>query len=189
MGAVTRVEPNEDSRTIRFFVFDLIENRTQQIDRLRKLSNIMHEVFTERKSPRLVFVQSCLCIDQQESDEMHRSFLEHNYEGTIYRPIHASYAYGRRILYKRKALQDDEVTVIGITDGMGKFDGMMGAFIVQDKKGHIFNVGGGNMTEKDRLAFKQNPPINSRITIEFPYRSSKGIPLQSQFRSIRPAGV
>lgn len=80
-------------------------------------------------------------------------------------------------LLKLKPRQDAEATVIEILPGKGKFSGMMGALVVNDKRGHIFRIGSG-FSDNER----GNPPLpGSVITNKFTGTSKKGLPRFTSF--------
>ncbi|USD66661.1 DNA ligase [Vibrio sp. SCSIO 43136] len=94
-------------------------------------------------------------------------------EGVMLRAINTPYIHGRsEALLKLKPYQDAEATVIGYTQGKGKYQGQVGALIVQTEDGTEFNLGSGLSDE-----MRQEPlPIGTVITYRFNGYTHKGLP-------------
>ena len=103
-------------------------------------------------------------------------------EGLILRNPDAPYHFGyTKDMYKVKGFIEDEVIVIGYTEGDGHNEGVMGALICRQLDGKKFKVGTG-FTDHDRA----NPPaINSIITIKFFKYTDKGVPRHAVYKGIR----
>ena len=66
-------------------------------------------------------------------------------------------------LIKLKPYQDDEAIVLSHFAGKGKFKGMMGAILVQNRQGKKFKIGSG-FTDNER---KHPPKIGTTITYKY----------------------
>lgn len=88
-------------------------------------------------------------------------------------------------LLKRKDWQDDEFIVVGRTEGEGKQQGMLGAFVCKTKQGRQFHVGSG-ITDAERqhyynMDIEQFPRF---IKVKYLVLSSDGIPLNPTILAI-----
>ena len=99
-GLIRRKNPTEDHKTIQFHVFDLVEDRTPQHERLRILQQITAGMKT------VVPVET---VKNGNAAEHYRRFLDQGFEGLIAREPEADYGNG---LYKIKPVFDSEYRVI-----------------------------------------------------------------------------
>ncbi|MDZ7924792.1 MAG: DNA ligase [Marinagarivorans sp.] len=84
-------------------------------------------------------------------------------------------------LLKVKMYEDAEATVVAITQGKGKYQGMMGALKVRTEHGIIFKIGAG-FNDNER---KNPPPVGSLITYKYFGFTHKGTPRFASFLRIR----
>ncbi len=181
-GLVNRGELDEEVSRLQFWAFDLIHPDIPQDQRFDSLLLI-----SQLNKNRFNLVETIYSEDPLYSK---RKFYEWNadksYDGMIYRMPAAKYQFGRtRCILKRKRELDGEYTCTGVTEGMGKFFGMLGSFQLVDDKGQTFSCGSGDLTVADRQAFWKNPPIGSKLQVRYPYTSADGIPQCPQFVRVR----
>jgi DNA ligase-1 len=87
-------------------------------------------------------------------------------------------------LLKYKPHRDAEAVIIGYTEGKGKFEGWLGALIVQMPDGTQFNVGSG-LTDYQRM----NPPeIGTTVTYNYMELTKAGVPRQPTLARIHTNG-
>lgn len=112
--------------------------------------------------------------------------LESLKEGLIYRHAHAGYKQGAtRLVQKRKRMHTEEFKCLSVHEGLGKFAGMFGGAVLEMKDGRTFRCGGGLLTVQDRINLWVNKPIGCAVTVQFPYKSDTGVPLQAQWVAVR----
>lgn len=106
---------------------------------------------------------------------------EQKWEGIVGR--YSVYLGGQSAMQKYKFMYDEEVTVCDFVEGKGKFRGMLGALVVRDSCGRIFEIGGGKMTDRDRLRvwIDKDQYRGKLATIRFPSRSKDNVPQQAVF--------
>jgi DNA ligase-1 len=83
-------------------------------------------------------------------------------------------------LLKLKGYQDAEAKVIGYTDGKGKYEGKVGALIVQTRDGRSFRVGSG-LTDQMR---NRPPEVGSFITYRYNGVTDNGLPRFARFERV-----
>lgn len=82
--------------------------------------------------------------------------------------------------FKFKPFHDAEAVVKGYTEGKGKYEGMVGAYIVSMDNGVSFELSG--MTDE----LRENPtPVGTRITFKYRELSDDGKPKEARFVRVR----
>lgn len=104
-------------------------------------------------------------------------------EGVMLHRANAHYHGGRSSdLLKLKPWQDAEATVVAILPGKGKYQGMMGALLVEDEQGRRFRLGSG-FSDRQR---QQPPEIGAVVTYKFTGLTKNGLPRFASFLRLRP---
>ena len=182
MSACMRETPNKDSANIGFYIFDCLQRGSANASFEQRLVTLigwyppfrgkMHKVATTR-------VRSL-----KELDEHYIDLVQIGYEGAIVRHGSCVYKQGGRSphLMKRKSRKDEDFMIIGVTEGKGKYEQMLGAFVCETSEGKTFTVGSG-MTDLDRMtiweALKNHEgSIIGEAKVSFQSLSDNGIPTQ-----------
>ena len=84
-------------------------------------------------------------------------------------------------LLKVKTFQDAEATVVDYTTGKGKYQGQVGALVVETEAGRRFKLGSG-LSDSERA---NPPPLGSTVTYKFYGLTSTGLPRFASFLRIR----
>ena len=84
-------------------------------------------------------------------------------------------------LLKLKSYQDAEARVVAYSLGKGKYQGMVGALVVEDAQGLRFNLGSG-LSYMDR---QQPPAIGALVNYKFNGYTLRGIPRFARFWRVR----
>jgi DNA ligase-1 len=178
-GAVRKQNPlNSQWQEIRFMVFDLPAAEGSFDLRLIELKRLIDQ----SNSPYLELVEQ----QKSSSEEALLAHLDEvialGGEGLMLHLASAPYRAQRSDdLLKLKRYQDAEATVIGHLPGKGKYEGMLGALLLETKSGLRFKIGSGFSDEQR----KAPPPIGSTITYKYFGLSSKGTPRFASFLRIR----
>lgn len=179
-AAVRRKHPLEQEwRAIRYRLFELpdaegdFSERIRQMERLTKVANV----------PWLQPIPQ----REVESEEALMNWLDRvvaaGGEGLMLHRAAAHYHGGRSgDLLKLKSWQDAEATVIEWIAGKGKYTGMMGSLLVEDRQGRRFRIGTGFSD----LQRREPPPVGSQLTYKYSGTTSNGLPRFASFLRLRP---
>ncbi|MGS0692029.1 DNA ligase [Shewanella sp. 30m-9] len=158
---------------VRFWVFDLPDDPNVfelRYDRARKV--------LQGISPFLGVIRQYTLSTHQTLDSELQSIIDGNGEGLMLHKKTALYKVGRsKDIVKLKPFYDAEALVVAHTPGKGKFSGMLGALVVKNVQGKVFNLGSGFTLEQRR-----NPPqIGSQVTYKYFGLTQKGTPRFASF--------
>ena len=174
--AVGRTERHPNAYAINFYTFAAIGDKPHD--------NELPEVGHVNGYPNIILVPTTKIYFHGQIQVELDSAVAQGFEGIMLRYPGVIYRPGRtEALIKLKPWKYGVGQVIGMKEGLGKFKGMLGSFLVQhevDGKKIHFRVGGGLMDDNYRTyAFK----LDVRPRIKFRYReeSDAGKPLQPQF--------
>jgi len=127
-----------------------------------------------------------LANSHEEIKQYHDKYVEQGYEGVIIRKLafeekeipNSVYCFKRcSNILKYKEFDDEEVTILDVTQGAGKEAGIA-MFKVQDSKGNVLEAVRPSGSFEERKRWFENPKevIGRRYTIKFWGRSEYGIP-------------
>ena len=182
LSATVRQSISEEAawRNVAYYVFELPDaadsfaSRAQQIKALVKAA----------ASPYLKAVPQFRVRDAAELKRTLDRVVAKKGEGLMLHRADALYLTGRsQVLLKLKPLLDAEAKVIAYIPGKGKYQGKMGALLVETPQGIRFKLGTGF---KDAERAKP-PPIGSQVTYTYRDVSKHGKPKFARFLRVRPA--
>lgn len=170
---------DEAWRGLRYMVFDLPAHPGRFDVRLPALTALL----SRHASPHLQAVQHRQLADEPSLQALLRETVRAGGEGLM---LHrgASHYRGERSddLLKLKQHLDAEATVVGHVPGKGKYQGLVGALLVQTPEGLRFKLGGG-LRDADRAS---PPAIGSLVTYRYLGRHADGAPRFASFVRVRP---
>lgn len=103
-------------------------------------------------------------------------------EGVMLHRADATWQTGRSdVLLKLKPQQDAEAVVVGHEAGQGKYQGMLGALLVQTPEGQRFRLGTGFSDAQRR----DPPALGSTVTYRYRDRTPAGVPRFASFLRLR----
>lgn len=179
-AAVRRYQAqDEDWRAIRFMVFDLPASNLAFDARWHALQRLL----ASSPSPYLELVEQQLLPDNTALAALLTDVERQGGEGLVLRARDSLYRVGRnQELLKLKSFSDAEATVIAHLPGQGKYQGMLGALLVESVNGQQFRIGTG-FSDAQR---QQPPALNSIITYRYQGETQQGIPRFASFLRERP---
>ncbi len=162
----------------RFMVFDLPDQEGPFGQRLAALRVLL----TPSPSPYLVLIEQFRVPDHASLMARLREVVAGGGEGLMLHREDAPYRAGRSDdLLKVKPYLDAEARVVGHLPGKGRFQGMLGALLVEEADGTRFRLGTG-FTDVQR---RDPPGLGSLITFKYQGRTAKGIPRFASFLRVR----
>ena len=178
-GAVRKTTPvDSEWRAIRLMVFDMPEQAgdfNQRLETLRRM-------FAQKHSPYITLVAQEKLPSQKALMARLDEVVNAGGEGLM---LHLGSAPYRGVrsddLLKLKRFEDAEATVLAHIAGTGKYQGAMGALLVQNSAGVQFKIGTG-CSDAQR---KNPPPIGSQITYRYRSITNKGVPRFASFMRVR----
>lgn len=165
-----------DWEEITYRIFD---TPAQKGDYDKRLA-FLHKRLTTGPSVKLV--EQFKVANEDELYEYLRHIESLGGEGVMLHQISGDYI-GRRSdqLLKLKSYADEEAIVLGILEGKGKYQGMMGALWVKNRAGKVFKIGSGFSDSERRYP----PKIGAVLTYRYNGVTDKGIPKFARFLKVR----
>ncbi|KGD61727.1 DNA ligase [Alcanivorax jadensis T9] len=178
-AAVRRLQPKaEEWRKIRFMVFDLPSSDMPFSERVEK----MRELVEKTASYHLAMVEQRRATDHGALLARLDRVMAIGGEGLMLHHGDSVYKAGRTAaLLKVKTFQDAEATVVDYSDGKGKYQGQVGALVVETGDGRRFKLGSG-LSDNERA---DPPPVGSTVTYKFFGLTANGLPRFASFLRIR----
>lgn len=198
-GAVTpvRLQPNADTLQVQYHIFDRVSYELS----FRERREILLEKF-QLFPNGISLVQTTQAKSEGEANEFYATCVRMGYEGMMYRLGDCPYTRAKQVnlrqrlglsetklrflsdkdnrtwhLLKRKDWQDDEFACVGVEEGVGKREGMIGSFVCQQYVDYpTFNVGSFlGFNDSDLTHYLHNPPIGRKLKVKYLCLSSSGI--------------
>nr|WP_315475615.1 DNA ligase [uncultured Undibacterium sp.] len=180
-GAVRRQQANDEEwRQIQYCLFEYPLASGDFRQRLQDLQNTVEKL----QIPWLrVIPQEAVKSIEQLGTKLRQLTLQ-KAEGLVLHRASAEFQSGRsEFVYKLKPQHDAEAKVIAIQAGKGKYQGMMGALLLETHEGIRFKLGTGFDDEQ-----RKNPPhVGTFVTYRYRDLTSNGLPKFASFvRVYRP---
>lgn len=180
-GLARRLEPDDNAwREVRFMVFDLPSLDAPFSERLSELRRLLADAPAER----IVLVEQFRVADGSELMARLAAVERLGGEGLMLHHQDARYREGRSSdLLKVKSKQDAEAKVLAHLPGRGKYQGLLGALLVEDEQGRRFRIGTG-FSDAER---RNPPPVGSLITFQYQGETKTGLPRFARYLRQREA--
>jgi ATP-dependent DNA ligase len=161
-----------------FCVFDFIsdeewqkqKSKVPQLDRRLELDSILNAHGLER----IVLSQGTICQTKEEVYEFYNGLVDAGAEGVIIKDPKAPYHWKRNKAWtKFKPVYTADLTLMGMYEGTGKYEGMLGGFQLEGElEDGTFVVSdcGSGFNDKDRKHFWKNQEKYLGQTIEVEYQ-------------------
>ncbi|ABV37246.1 ATP dependent DNA ligase [Shewanella sediminis HAW-EB3] len=164
-------------REVKFMVFDLPSHSQVFTERYAIAKNEL-----ANNSIYLSVIEQKRFDSVQALDTWFSRVIEQGGEGLMLHHNQSLYLSGRnRDVIKLKPLYDAEARVVAHQEGQGKFNGMLGALVVETPSGIRFKLGTG-FTVSER---RHPPKIGSIVTYQYSGLTQKGTPRFASFLRVR----
>lgn len=153
VGAIKRDEKNENTEKIQYWIYDLINDNTNE-KRQEELCSIFYKMYGPKP-----FDMTCIynvltrkVFNKDELIKEHKNWVDLKFEGIMLRNKHGLYKIGGRSadLQKYKLFMEEEFEIVDAEECVGKMEGMC-TFKCKTKDGAIFDV----MPEGDEFTRQQ----------------------------------
>lgn len=179
-SGIVRTQAPDDAawRRMHFMVFDLPADPGTFESRVMHMRALLADAGIDWLQP----IKQFRVNDAAELDARLQAIVAAGGEGLMLHHRDARYEVGRsEDLLKYKPYQDAEARVVGYTDGEGKYQGMLGALIVERPDGLRFRLGTG-FSDAQRA---DPPPIGSQVTYRYNGLTVNGVPRFARFLHVR----
>jgi len=168
---------HERWREVKFMVFDLPSHSQDFAQRYAIAKSEL-----AGSSPYLSVIEQKRFDSVQALDTWFNRVIEQGGEGLMLHHNQSLYLSGRnKGVIKLKPLYDAEARVVAHQEGKGKFNGMLGALVVETPSGIRFKLGTGfSMNER-----RHPPEIGSMVTYQYSGTTQKGTPRFASFLRVR----
>ena len=139
-GLVRLQELSDKHYELRYYVYDIADEKHKFTDRLTKLKELQSTLkVNDNLSSYTVVVQHHQVSSKEEIIQLHNEFVNQGYEGLVIRDPEQVYKCGARDkrMIKVKMFQDAEFEITGITDGLREEDFV---FNMKTKEGYPFEA-------------------------------------------------
>lgn len=165
-------------RSMRFMVFDLPAHGGTFDARIPSLQTLVAQIGQDWVQA----VEQRRVVDPESLQRWLSDIVKQGGEGLmLHRGASLYRAQRNDDLLKFKLHQDAEATVIAHLPGKGKYQGMLGALLVETPQGIRFKLGSGFTDEQRR----DPPPIGSQVTYRYRGLHDSGIPRFATFMRVR----
>lgn len=176
---IRRHQPRDPAwKEMRFMVFDLPLQGGPFDARIARMRGLL----PGSRVPWLQMIEQFRLDDAVQLEARLRQVVRAGGEGLMLHRHDALYQPGRSdALLKYKPYQDDDARVIAHAPGKGKYQGMLGALLVEHDDGRRFRLGSG-FTDAQRA---HPPPLGSRVTYRYNGLTRLGQPRFARFLRVR----
>ena len=182
-GLARTQEPDPAAwREVRFMVFDLPPARLPPGARFGERLAALKALAVAADNPFLTVVEQQRVTGHGALMARLDAVVAAGGEGLMLRREAAPYRGGRSDdLLKVKRHRDAEARVIAHLPGQGKYQGMLGALLVEEANGTRFRIGTG-FSDAERA---DPPPVGSVVTFRYRGRTKNGLPRFASFLRLR----
>jgi DNA ligase-1 len=174
-GVVRKESPVDDEwHAVRYMVFDMPHAPGPFVQRASQI----REMLEAKRQPWLEAVSQTPGSDAAGLQARLQEVVDAGGEGLVLHRADALWVPGRSdALRKLKPAPDEEGTVLAHIAGTGKFQGLMGALLLQTPDGQRFALGSG-FSDAMRAS---PPPVGAAVTYRYRDRTASGLPRFASF--------
>lgn len=173
------VRPNKNERLIQYYVFDIIDPLTIQIDRYKRLTNLISLYNSENENLKYI-VHTIVDVVESEDQmkEFHNKYYEQGYEGIMLRDPNGMYQNKRSLyLLKYKNFYDAEFLIIGAEQAKGTREGDV-VWVCQTENGTKFTCMMKDIDSKTQKEYYNNyiDYLGEKLTVKYQDLGENGVP-------------
>ena len=178
-GTVRKAQPVEaEWRALRYMVFDAPAPDVPFETRVQLLQSVVQRA----NQPWLVAMEQTRLASRTGLQTRLQQVAALGGEGLVLHRLDAPWQPGRSEAVRKLKLQpDEEARVVAHVAGKGKFDGQMGALLLEMPSGQRFALGTG-FSAADRA---KPPAIGAQVTYRYRDRTPQGIPKFASYLRVR----
>lgn len=136
VSAVRKESPSPESEKVQYHIYDVVLDGTN-LQRARWLT--LNALWSDREPLRLVKTEGIRT--EADISTLFKEYRKAGYEGLMLRNNNAPYENKRSYnLQKVKEFDDAEFEIVGVVEGKGKLQGLLGAFLCKTQDGTEFEV-------------------------------------------------
>lgn len=168
---------HENYLDIDFVVFDKPIPKVPQATRIASL-------LSEEETDYIKIAPSVLVRTVKAATGFLQEVVDSGYEGVVIRRYNGLWAPKRSVdMVKWKPKRKDAYRLVEMVEGTGKYEGTLGAFIVEDPEGHRFHVGSFAITdiERDRLWRNSGDLLGRWVVVRYFELTDSNIPPSGVF--------
>lgn len=169
--------------TYKFMVFDILHFNGSVMD--WPYSDRIRLMDEELELPRGMTTASVIGWDLtiEQAKELAHSVVKNGFEGIYCKQMNHTYEPGKRLntAIKIKFRPTADLHCIDVTEGTGKYSGMIGSLVLKDRSGRVVQVGSG-LSDYERM---QNPDYFIGKVIEVEYEQLLATYIQPTFVGVR----
>lgn len=164
VSAVRKEDPSSESDKVQYHIYDVLLDGTN-LQRARWLT--LNALWSDREPLRLVKTEGIRT--EADISTLFKECRKAGYEGVMLRNNNAPYENKRSYnLQKVKEFDDAEFEVIGVVEGKGKLQGLLGAFLCKTQDGTEFEVKmTGNQEETRKFLNDHTLWQGKLLTVQF----------------------
>lgn len=162
VSAVRKEDPSPESQLIEYHIYDMVDLQFTTKERINYLDS--HVV-----RPPLKVLWTLIVNNQEDVAELFKRHTKAGYEGVMLRNMNAKYENKRSYnLQKVKEFEDSEFEIVGVVEGKGKLQGLLGAFLCRTQDGTEFEVKmTGNQEETKKFLNDPTLCVGKLLTVQY----------------------
>ena len=178
----TEQDAREASNDVQYHVYDLVNEDQDYESRYNWLIRYVPIAST------MTLIKNTLVESYDEAEMLHKVHLAQGYEGSMLRlnkPYELKRSYN---LQKFKDFSDTEAFIVGYEAGKGKFEGLIGKFLMCDDDGKEFGcpIGKGyNFKDRKYILDNIHEYVGKRATFTYFQRTKAGSYRHPLFKTLR----
>lgn len=164
VSAVRKENPSPESERVQYHIYDVVLDGTN-LQRARWLT--LNALWSDREPLRLVKTEGIRT--EADISTLFKEYRKAGYEGLMLRNNNAPYENKRSYnLQKVKEFDDAEFEIVGVVEGKGKLQGLLGAFLCKTQDGTEFEVKmTGNQEETKKFLNDSSLWKGKMLTVQY----------------------